>query len=109
LLNQSAYDAVHVRELGLQSSADEAVFDRAVDESRVLISADTDFGAVLALRQSIRPSVMLLRGPSQRPPEAQAELILQNLPALAESIDKGSVIVFEETRIRVRMLPITRE
>jgi predicted nuclease of predicted toxin-antitoxin system len=49
-LRKAGHDAIHVRELGLQAEADEPIFDLAAKEERVIISADTDFGAILATR-----------------------------------------------------------
>lgn len=105
-LRSSGFDAVHVREIDLQAEDDSVVFARAMAEDRILVSADTDFGTSLALWRHSRPSVILFRRGTERRSGQQAELILANLSLLREALEKGSIVVFDQNRIRIRSLPI---
>lgn len=105
-LNRAGHDAVHVRALGMAAAADEAIFDRAAQANRVVVSADTDFGTLIALRKEKRPSVILFRHGSQHRPAAQAALLKANLPQLDAALEAGSIVVIEPDRIRVRALPL---
>jgi predicted nuclease of predicted toxin-antitoxin system len=106
-LGNAGFDAVYVREVGLQSEEDMVVFDKAIREDRILISADTDFGTILALWQHSKPPLILFRRGIERDPEKQARLVTANLPHLSEPLTKGSVVVFDQNRMRVRSLPIS--
>ncbi|WP_158019519.1 DUF5615 family PIN-like protein [Mycolicibacter sinensis] len=74
-LTEAGHDVVHVRVRELASAADEVVLTLAADENRVLISADTDFGTLLArsgVIQTVRTSTMAGSMRSRnRPPRAQ--------------------------------------
>ena len=107
LLRAAGHEAEHVRDHGMQAAADEEIFDRAVREGRAIVSADTDFGTLLALRDSNKPSVVIFRRLSGRRPEDQARLLLDQLPGLEEPLESGSVVVIEENRLRIRSLPIS--
>jgi predicted nuclease of predicted toxin-antitoxin system len=105
-LRETGFDAVHVREIGLHTAEDSVVFTKAMEENRVLVSADTDFGTLLALWGHSRPSVILFRRGTERRPRQQVDLILANLPHLREALEKGSIVVFKQNRVRIRSLPI---
>jgi len=104
-LRNAGFDTVHIREIGLHAEEDAIIFAKADD--RILASADTDFGTLLALRREAKPSVILFRRGSDRRPQQQAALFLANLPQLQQVLEDGSVVVFDQRRIRIRSLPIS--
>jgi len=106
LLQQAGHDAIHVRSIGLQHAEDDVIFDRAAAERRILVSADADFGTLLALRSSRQPSVIQFRGEGSRKPDVLARTLLANLPQLVDSLENGCMVTFEPARVRVRLLPM---
>lgn len=108
LLTTQGHEAMHVLDRGMGAASDEEIFDLAAAEDRVLVSADTDFGTLLARRQAVRPSVILFRGATPRRPEDQTELLIANLGQCEAELIKGAVVVIEPMRLRVRQLPIAR-
>lgn len=106
LLNAADHDALHVRDVGLLTASDRVILERARTERRTLISADTDFGQLLAASGASLPSVILLRREGERAASGQAALLLANFGQIAADLDAGAIVVMESTRVRVRRLPV---
>lgn len=106
LLEEAGHDVVHVRSRGLHAADDEHIFSLAATEGRTIVAADTDFGALLALRGHTRPSVILFRRGTPRRPDLQAALLIANLPVIESELEQGAIVALYDTRLRIRRLPI---
>lgn len=108
-LRDAGHDAVHVTTVGLANTDDDVILRSAADEGRIIVTADADFGALLALRRDRRPSVLMLRSSDRLTPDQQVELILATLAQVGDELDAGAVASVTPERIRVRTLPITAD
>ena len=95
-----------MRALDLHAAEDEEILALAAAEDRVIVSADTDFGSLLALRRQAKPSFVLFRRGAERRPQQQTALLLGNLETIKDNLLSGAIVTLEQTRIRVRPLPI---
>ena len=105
-LKAAGHDAVHLRDLGMQAATDYVVLEHARADERILVSADTDFGGLLAWSGASTPSVILIRRLSGRRAAEQAAIILANLDQVAEDLTAGAIVVLHEDSLRVRRLPM---
>lgn len=95
-----------MRDTDLQAASDQTVLQYARDQHRVLVSADTDFGTLLARSGADKPSIILIRRSSARRAREVALLLLANLDAVSDDLDVGAVVVVTDTDLRIRTLPI---
>lgn len=107
LLTGAGHETIHVADVGLLTASDAAIFDYAVTEGWVVVTADSDFPMMLALRRAGSPSVVLLRHATHLRPGAQAALLVANLPTVSRDLESGAVVSLSPTRLAVRDLPIT--
>src|SRR5436305_14110218 len=107
-LVKAGHDAIHVRDVGLRDAADETIMQFATAEDRIVVSADTDFGTLLALYQQRLPSIILFRRGSPRAPAQQAALLVANLPAIEEDLKQGAIVAIHSGRLRIRTLPLQK-
>jgi len=104
-LRKQGYDAVRVDKLKMHKATDKEIFDYAIERNMVIITADLDFGKILAYFKSSKPSVIIfrVRYPS---PENLNKLLLTAIPRVKEELETGSLILIEDDRIRIKKLPI---
>lgn len=104
-LRNDGYDAIHLREEGLQRLPDEFIIAKAKDENRIILTFDLDFGELLAFSGDYLPSVIIFRLEKANP-----DYVLSKLnPVLQEcqnSLENGAIIVIKDNNYRLRYLPI---
>lgn len=104
LLSELNHQATHVYDIGLSRASDREIFQYAKDNNMVIISADTDFGYILAEWNSTQPSIILARYISLNP-----EIFIKYLERVLQDFEKeliaGSLIVDQEDKVRIRSLP----
>jgi predicted nuclease of predicted toxin-antitoxin system len=104
-LRGQGHDAKHLREEGLQRLPDEEIFAKAVTEQRVVLTFDLDFGEIAALSPGPVASVIVFRLLNARAAKVIQRLAVV-LPAVLPALEQGAIITVEESRHRVRRLPI---
>lgn len=106
LLDDAGHDAVHVRDLGAAGAPDTRVMDLALADGRTIVSADTDFGALLASTGATGPSVILVREVVGHRPTDLVGLLLVCIEQLEDQLAAGAMIALTTTGARVRRLPL---
>jgi predicted nuclease of predicted toxin-antitoxin system len=104
-LQKAGFEAIHIRDIGLHAASDSVIFESAFKNGQIIVSADTDFGTLLALQQYSKPSVILFRC-TDKQPLSQLSLLLAHIKEIEDALIAGSIVVFEDNRIRIRSLPI---
>ncbi len=105
-LEEAGHETTHVVDVGLQTASDDEIFRYAADRSYVVVTADTDFGALVALRRATAPSVLQLRGVAELAPSVHLSLIVSNPANVSVDLVAGAIVSLSPTRLAVRRLPV---
>jgi predicted nuclease of predicted toxin-antitoxin system len=105
-LREAGHDALHAADLDLFTTADEQLIEIAREDERFVVSADSDFGTILARTHAQSPSIIFVRRTSGRRVDSLSDLVVANRAALEDELVAGSVVVLGEGVVRVRRLPI---
>ena len=105
-LRVRGYNAVHLREAGLQRLSDVRVVELAQAEDRAILTHDLDFSRIVAVSRARLPSVITFRLADMRP--ARVNFYLDEaLGRFAAQVESGALVSVSERGIRVRLLPVS--
>lgn len=105
VLHQAGFEAEHWFRIGATNAPDSELFVWASKNGFIVFTHDLDFGALLAATHAVSPSVFQIRtddvSPDSLAPRA-VDLLHRFTPQLAS----GALVVVDEMRERVRILPL---
>jgi len=106
VLTNHGITAVHWSTVGDPRAPDDLIMDWARANAYVVFTHDLDFGAALALTQAEGPSVIQVRTQDVTPEHLEPQVI-SVLENNSSQLEAGCLIVLDEARSRVRILPLT--
>lgn len=104
-LRGQGHDAKHLREEGLQRLPNGEIFKKAAAEDRVILTLDLDFGEIAACSRGSPASVIIFRLKNTRRSHL-IERLDSVLPRVSEDLEAGAIVTIEESRHRIRELPV---
>jgi len=103
--SQHNIEAKHWSEVGRFDAPDSALMDWARQNSYIIFTHDLDFGTTLALTKAESPSVIQVRTQNVTINHL-SKMVLSALKAYTELLEKGALIVLDEDKKRIRILPL---
>lgn len=105
-LNSIGYDAIHLSSEGLHTLEDERILEKAANENRIILTADMDFGHILAFTKSGFVSVIQFRLFDLSP-----NYLISRLDTVFERFShelstEKVIITIQENKMRIKKLPI---
>jgi predicted nuclease of predicted toxin-antitoxin system len=104
-LRGQGHDVVHLRDEGLHRLPNGEIFTKATREQRIVLTFDLDFGEILAQARGAIVSVVLFRLN-----DASSPFVIRRLERIlsdaVESLQEGAIVVVEDSRHRIRRLPL---
>jgi predicted nuclease of predicted toxin-antitoxin system len=101
-LRAEGFDAQDVRDIGLRGKTDREVLQHAVAENRILVTADLGFANLLAVPLGTHSGILVVRLPNELAVGTVNTVVLNAVRTLADEELRGSLMIVEPTRIRLR-------
>ena len=105
VLKNHGWSSVHWSTVGDPRDSDRAIMDWAVEHEYIVFTHDLDFGTMLALSHSTGPSVLQIRAEDVLPDHLES-IVIAALKQHDADLASGALVVVDESKTRVRILPI---
>ncbi|MCL2711641.1 MAG: DUF5615 family PIN-like protein [Planctomycetaceae bacterium] len=106
VFRESGYESVHWTDVGSSTACDRDIVRWASENGWIIITNDLDFGAILALEGLRLPSVIQIRRLGLFP-DAVFPILDRVIQQFAAELESGAIVVIDEKRMRVRLLPLS--
>jgi predicted nuclease of predicted toxin-antitoxin system len=104
-LAEAGFESVHWSTIGSPDAADTQLMQWAAAHEFVVLTADLDFGAILAASQGARPSVVQIRSDILTP-DAIGAAVVSTLQQARQELLEGALVSVDASRARLRILPL---
>ena len=105
LLAEAGFDAVHWSTVGSAHAPDAEIMEYARTNSYAVLTQDLDFGIMLALSRSEKPSVIQIRTQDVNP-DAVGKQVVTALGQMRDEVEQGALLTVDLKRARLRILPL---
>jgi predicted nuclease of predicted toxin-antitoxin system len=106
VLQRHGWTAIHWSTVGDPRATDRTIMDWAVANGFIVFTHDLDFGTTLALTHARGPSVLQIRAENILPDHME-NLVIAALHQHDPELAAGALVVLDESKCRVRTLPMT--
>ena len=107
ILERNGFPTVHWSAVGEGNALDSVVLGWARDNGYIVFTNDLDFGAILAATRAAGPSVIQVRTQDVTP-DHLGDIVMVALREHREILERGALITIDESRLRVRILPLVQ-
>jgi predicted nuclease of predicted toxin-antitoxin system len=106
-LTEAGHAAVHWSTVGRGEASDIELMQWAGARGHIVLTADLDFGAILAATQRRLPSVIQIRT-DVLSPAAVGGAVLSAIRQARNELEAGAIVSVDARRARLRVLPFAR-
>jgi predicted nuclease of predicted toxin-antitoxin system len=104
-LAELGHDTSHLLNEHMKTASDSEILKKALNEKRIILTHDLDFGKLLATAGTKSPSVVIFRLQNMCP-ENVNKFCDRIIDRFADALEEGAILSIGDKRIRCHQLPI---